>query len=159
MSAEPFVYYQSGTTWDTIQHSAILSLAEHGLDAIIFQADEVFPTEGSNSVVPLIEKLNKKGVLTVIQPKERANGKGAMLAVQAGAVSLGTNYDNPLTLIDRISKIMKSNQGQDSRRRAISAELYRGSVETDFWHPTFGADYHHTFINHGKLPHPALLDI
>ena len=37
------------------------------------QADEFFPTTGDNSIIPLIERLNQSGVLTVIQPKERAN--------------------------------------------------------------------------------------
>lgn len=158
MATKSIVYYQSSTMWSPIQHAGILALADGSLDAIVFQADELFPAQGENSVIPLIEELNRRGIISIIQPKERANGNGAMLAVQAGAVSLGTNHDDPISLINRISAILKSNQNQDSRRRAISSELYRGPIESDFWHPTFGTDYNLTFISNGKLPHQALLD-
>src|SRR3989344_9607897 len=158
MSTKPLVYYQGSTLWNTPQHAFITSLGDTGLDAIIFQADEFFPTVGGNSVIPLIERLHQSGVLTVIQPKERANSEKARLAVQAGAISLGTNSDDPVTLTNKVISILKSHQGQDGRRRAISSELYRPPVETDFWHPTFNTDYHLTFINNDKLPHQALLD-
>ena len=148
---EPFVYFQPPAAWNRVMHYGIDSLADGGLDAIIFQADQSFPTSGENSVIPLIGKLSDKGVVTVIQPKERINGEGVHRAVEAGAISLGWNEDRPLDLVAKIAGIIKANPTVDGRRRAISKTLYRDIDTSSFWKPTADTDYRLGSRDTGKI--------
>lgn len=152
MVPEPFVYYQSATLWNPVQHEAIKRLAQRGLDAIIFEADSAFPTEGKDSLIPLIHYLTQQGVITIVHPKDNLDKEKTRRSVKAGAISIGTNTDEPLTLVAKVKKIINANSTPDSRRRAISAELF-----LDDWHPAFETDHHLTYINHGKIPHLTII--
>jgi len=76
----PLVYFQQSTIWNPATHNAIGSFAAHGLDALVLQADEFFPNEGPNSVIPLIKALSdKKEHLVFLLWGKYAQEKGAVI--------------------------------------------------------------------------------
>ncbi|HIH91912.1 TPA: hypothetical protein HA281_03850 [Candidatus Woesearchaeota archaeon] len=148
----PLVYFQQSTIWNPATHNAIGSFAAHGLDALVLQADEFFPNEGPNSVIPLIKALSDKGILSIIQPKNRLNAEHARMAVEAGAITLGANTDEPPDLVAKIISIVKAHPTADGRKRAIVRDLYRHPDASNFWWPSMGMDYQLAFVNEGKIP-------
>ena len=156
MSAEPRVYFQPSTIWNPVGISFLNEMAERGLDAILFQADEFFPNEGNNSLIPVLKNFANHGSVPIIQPKNRLNSDHARRAVEAGAITLGANTEDPISLIDTIREIVKKDHSVDGRKRAISNQLYRHPSESDYWWPSMGIDYRLVFADKGRIPHESV---
>ncbi|HII65212.1 TPA: hypothetical protein HA295_00365 [Candidatus Woesearchaeota archaeon] len=155
-SPEPFVYYQHPTVWNSAMDNVLTMLAQGDLKAAIFPANEAFTHEGPSSILDTIKTLSGNGVVSILQPKERLNGEHVRKAVEAGAITLGHNVDEPLDLVGKVTKLIKENPNPDAAKRAIVRDLYRHPDASNFWFPTTGMDYRLAFLDQGKIPHASV---